>query len=355
MVDSKKKNPGDSSSITSRRTARTLNENPPLVESNKDDLYAELAALLQRLPSRRVFTPPNPNDVITTVDGDPYTIGQKLGSGSFGDVFACEDIWGNSLVAKVIKPHSGTYETDEVYNVIKFFWDKERWLLDLFRHPNITHIIDAFECEHTFYLIMERCDYTVAEVLEKLGGSTSTLVPHAARDILHALHRLHKANFVHKDIHPGNVFLSFGFNRIKRESHFSCFKVGDLGIGNFANLISIENTRLAEWMLPPERLVPSEFSPEGADPKLIDIYHTGLLLLFLAYGQEIQFSREEIAQGIPRRFAENLPPPFNAPIARALRRHTKDRTPSVIDFWIDIQNALHSRVTPLPDVSEPGE
>ena len=67
----------------------------------------------------KVFKPPALGQAIL-VDGHHYFIGEPLGSGSFGQVFACQDEWANQLVAKILVPRNQTY--DQV---------RERWLEEL--------------------------------------------------------------------------------------------------------------------------------------------------------------------------------------------------------------------------------
>jgi hypothetical protein len=64
------------------------------------------------------------------------------------------------------------------------------------------------------------------------------------------------------------------------------------------------------WMLPPEAIDPSEF---GQLDHRIDIYHTGLLFLQLAYGDDLWFTAEEIKSGKPREMALVLPSPTTSP------------------------------------------
>jgi serine/threonine-protein kinase len=112
-----------------------------------------------------------------------------------------------------------------------------------------------------------------------------------------------------------------------------CFKIGDLGISRLEGDINLFNTILAQWMVPPEYLDPTEF---GVIDKHVDIYHVGLLLLSLLINKVPTFSHEEILSGAPKRVAETLSSPYAPPIARALRRHVIHRTQTALDMWRDI-------------------
>jgi serine/threonine protein kinase len=261
-----------------------------------------------------------------------YIIGKPLGYGAFGAVYECVDDWGNELAAKVLHPLG-----DRNYDHVRTEWLGELQRLVLLRHPNITFIYDAFEYNETFYIVMERCAYTLRHIidLENVGGDI--WVPYVARDILQALDFIHKAGYVHKDIHPGNVFVAQTLDRmVPTKARVWSFKIGDLGISNLETDINVFNTILAQWMLPPEYLNP-EFGPIG---RAVDIYHTALLLLSLLLGQSPDFTRDQILDGVPRKVAESLSSPFAPAISKALRRHVAHRTHSALDFWRDISDAV---------------
>ncbi|TBR07863.1 MAG: serine/threonine-protein kinase [Rugosibacter sp.] len=277
--------------------------------------------------SPKTFKPPTRGQSIL-VDGKYYFIGEKLGNGSFGEVFECQDEWSNQLVAKVLVPRNQTY--DEV----RENWLQElRKLLDL-RHPNITHVYAAFECDDTFYLVIERCSMTLDSIINLPGGNGDVWLPYVARDILQGLEYMHVNGYVHKDIHAGNVFVSQTIDRMvpSKDAVWS-FKVGDLGISRLESDIEIFNTLLAQWMLPPEAIDPAEFGPVD---RTLDVYHVGLLLLALLLGYSPSFTRDEIAAGVPRQTAEKLPSKYASVVAKALRRHAVARIPTAVQFWREI-------------------
>lgn len=279
----------------------------------------------QRPP--RVFKPPMRGQSIL-VDGKYYFIGERIGQGSFGEVFECQDEWSNQLVAKVLVPRNQTYDQ------VRENWLQElRKLLEL-RHPKITHVYAAFEFDDTFYLVIERCSMTLDTIISIPGGNGETWLPYVARDILQGLEYMHDNGYVHKDIHAGNVFVSQSIDRMvpTKEPVWS-FKVGDLGISRLETDIEIFNTLLAQWMLPPEAIDPTEFGPVG---RTLDIYHVGLLLLALLLGKSPSFTKEEIVEGRPRQIAEGLSTKYGPVVAKALRRHASARIPTAVQFWREI-------------------
>lgn len=134
---------------------------------------------------------PTPGETITSLaTNNTYTIGDKIGEGFFGAVFACVDVWNNDLAAKVLKP-TGTYEH------VRSAAEAELQKLLTLRHPNITYIHDAFEFRDTFYIVTERCYCPVTSLfsLEKFDG-LPWLLP-IARCLLQAVHYIHVNGYAH--------------------------------------------------------------------------------------------------------------------------------------------------------------
>jgi serine/threonine-protein kinase len=253
-------------------------------------------------------------------------MGTQIGEGNFGIVYACRDAWENDLAAKVLKP-LGTYEK------VKAAAQAEFGKLLQLRNPYITFVYDAFEFRDTFYIITECCHSPVAELFKLQNFDGKLWLMAIARCVLQAVHYLHINNYVHQDIHSGNVFTAFVKDEmVPAGNQVIQFKLGDLGVARVLNEVNVKNTR-ALWMLPPEVLNPSEFGPTD---HRIDIYHLGLLFLQLAHSQELRFTEQEILAGKPRELALALPPPFNFALEKALRRRVGYRTATAMELWRDL-------------------
>jgi len=298
---------------------------------------------VQTLPSVFPFRAPVRGQMITNGGSGTYFIGAHIGAGSYGDVYECTDEWSNALVAKVLKP-AGTFED------VQRQWEAEVANLVNMRHPNITYMHDAFVHDNCFYIIVEKCLYSLDRVLPKID---ETWVPHIARDVLQALAFIHRFGYVHKDVHPGNVFVSLTSDVISRSEDagpYLSFKLGDLGITRLENDIRTTGTVLAPWMRPPEAIDPGRF---GAIGRQTDIYHAGLLLLSVMHGEVLLFEETDIVAGAPLRMADSLDSPYGQAIASALHPKVMYRTQTSLEFWREIQAALQylapgGNATPAP-------
>lgn len=281
----------------------------------------------QAEPEKQVIQPNNGEVITSLATGNSYTIGLKIGEGNFGIVYSCKDVWENDLAAKVLKP-IGTYEK------VKAAAEAEFVKLLQLRNPYITFVFDAFEYRDTFYIVTERCHSSISDLLSLQKFDGKIWLMGIARCLLQAIHYLHINNYVHQDIHPGNIFAAFIKDEMLPNTQAIQFKLGDLGVARLLHEVDAQNTR-AQWMLPPEVLNTAEFGP--IDYR-IDIYHVGLLLLQLAHSKELRFTREEILNGKPREMALELPPPYSFALEKALRRHVSYRTANAMELWRDLHS-----------------
>lgn len=223
---------------------------------------------------------------------------------------------------------------EQPYEVIAKNWEHETQYLQAFRNPFITYLHAAFEYKDAFYIVTERCHSTVRDLFSVENYDGYICVMPIARCILQAVHFLHQAGVVHKDIHLGNVFTSLIKDEVVPDTYNAMqFKLGDFGISNLIGDVNVFNTLLAEWMLPPEHLNPTEY---GTIDHRLDIYHCALLFLEILQGSQLQLTKQQVLDGVPRRMAEALRFPFNVALGKALRRHVAFRTASAIELWRDL-------------------
>jgi serine/threonine protein kinase len=321
-------NPGPRTQLTDAEIKEILARVPPLAPPRIADLFAAPPPTTVNVlvPHQRPFALPKIGDRITcAASGSTYTIGSYLGQGNFSVVFKGTDDFDNDVAIKVLKP-SGTYEEDRAAAVGEF----ER--LRALRHHKITHVHDAFEFQGSFYIVTEWCGMTLGSVISQ--SYMADCIQGVARCVLHALTFIHNNGMVYLDLHLNNVFFAWGRNEFARDELAGpTFKIGDLGVTKPESEITPAAT-LANWMLPPEAIDPDEFGPMD---RRIDVYHAGLLLLQLVLGRRLEFTRQEILDGVPRQMALQLVDPYQAALEKALRRHVQFRTPTARELYQDLQ------------------
>jgi len=207
------------------------------------------------------------------VDGR-YRVGQRLGSGGMGDVYAAELVNLRKQVAiKFLRLES--LHTPDGPSIIERFLREAR-AASAIKHHNVVDIIDYGESEGKVYYVMERLyGRDLAAVLrsvERLSWSeTRGILLQTAR----ALRAAHDHGIIHRDIKPGNIFI------VDREDDDDeqRVKVLDFGIAKVEPSASIENQALTKtsqilgtaWYMAPEQATGGTANPRS------DVYALGVV------------------------------------------------------------------------------
>ncbi|MCI0380352.1 MAG: serine/threonine protein kinase [Gemmataceae bacterium] len=134
----------------------------------------------------------------------PYRFLDSLGQGGLSSVYKARHVDYDWLVAlKVIKKEAMASEEGRR----QFLHEMEA--MAQMDHPNIVAFVDVDEWENTFYFAMEFVDGIDLAKLVALSGPLP--VPEACDYIRQAalgLQHAHERNLVHRDIKPGNLFLT---------------------------------------------------------------------------------------------------------------------------------------------------
>lgn len=145
-----------------------------------------------------------------------YTLGDTLGSGTYGKVKEAIDRYGVRRAVKIIP--TGTKSP-------RAHIQKEIQLHQLLRqHRNVLQLHDVFEdASGVFYLVLDKATTDFCSLLMSRGAFTE----HEARawfiQLLHGINACHNIGVVHGDIKPDNMLLVAGEDRQYR------LVVSDLG------------------------------------------------------------------------------------------------------------------------------
>jgi serine/threonine-protein kinase len=253
-----------------------------------------------------------------------YVVQAIIGSGEFGAVYECVGPFDQNYAVKMMRPANRPY--GDVYAE----WAREVQRLLSLRHPNVVYIFDAFEQGSLFFLALERCDHALAAMLGT--PMQEGLVIELARQLLAAAQFLHDNDVVHDDLHPGNVLISHGSDR-------PIVKISDFGISTeLRGMPAIRPNVVHHAIMAPEIVA------TGYTGKQSDIYQIGLLLYWMLTGENAMPTGAPyaelvrcVAEGVPRRSAEEIGTPLGDLVAKMLRRREQFRYGSAKEVWAELR------------------
>jgi hypothetical protein len=135
-----------------------------------------------------------------------YRLVSLLGQGGMGEVWRAE----HRMLARdaAIKLVRGG--TDHSGRELMARFEREAKVTAGLRSPHTVQLYDFGRSDDgAFYYVMELLDgFTLDEVVRRFGPLAPGRVVHVMRQVCHSLAEAHAAGLVHRDIKPGNIFLS---------------------------------------------------------------------------------------------------------------------------------------------------
>ncbi|MBR4562782.1 MAG: protein kinase [Bacteroidales bacterium] len=181
-----------------------------------------------------------------------YRLKEKIGQGSFGEVWLAYDSHLNKDVAAKICFGSGGSENDFI---------KEYSRTKKLDHPNLIHPLDFGVMGNRPFIIMPYCPSSASKLI---GCCNDMMVWEFMRDVSHGLAYLHKKGVVHHDIKPDNILIDKGGQ----------FKITDFGV----------STQFGDYYHPGDEAIkggtegymgPEMFKPNAESIKATDIWALG--------------------------------------------------------------------------------
>jgi serine/threonine protein kinase len=263
-------------------------------------------------------------------------IGLISNQGGMSDVYEAYQLSIGRRVA--VKKLKSTFINDEN---IKGRFEKEAKLLGKLNHANIIQLID-FSNEH-LTLIME---YVEGKPLDELLADKENLsIEESLRiisEVLAGLNYAHQHGIIHRDIKPGNIFMTYD-GRVK---------ISDFGIASIieGDEISIK-TEKGNWIGTPSYIAPEQIIGTQTGP-WTDIYSTGVTLYRLTTGKLPFFHENPIQTAImhlketpvaPHEIAPLISKELSRIILKSIAKDPQDRFSTAQAFKEAVDRLLRPR------------
>jgi serine/threonine protein kinase len=253
-----------------------------------------------------------------SIDLTDYEFGDVLGVGTVGSIYACTHRETGERVA-IKKLHPAVSQDTN----IRARFRREMLVLSRLQHPNIIHYYGGGQKDDQLFYVMELvCGGTVKDLLERQRAFAWPVVVELAGQICSALQHAHNHGVIHRDLKPGNLFLT-------RNGEL---KLGDFGIArdlHNADLTSSGMTVGTHAYMSPEQIT-GDTSISGK----ADLYALGCCLFEMLTGEKV-FDGENFAQLFeqhlkmaPRRVSTlvpNCPQELDDVINQCLAKKPEDR------------------------------
>lgn len=250
-----------------------------------------------------------------------YRLGERIGAGGMGEVWAATDeVLGRTVAVKLILPAL----LDEPGFARRFL--AEARAMASVRHSGVIAIHDFHADAAGAYLVMEYADgEPMSKVLARMGKLSAAATMDLVRQVAMALQAVHDRGIVHRDIKPANLLLRAD---------------GTLALADFGIALGLNNTSLTRSgaiIGTPLYLAPEQVLGRPASPRS-DVYALGIVAYECLAGRAPFTGDNPFAVAMQR--VERPPPPLGpgvpaavaSVVERALATDPALRWPSAAQF-----------------------
>ncbi len=262
---------------------------------------------------------------------DRYKIISLIAIGGMSSIYKAECIEDGNVVAIKV-PHEGI---DGKKSSIQRFNHGCQISL-MIDHPKVCKFLPIDHSKSRLYAVMEYMEgRTVRDILVRIGKLPVNRAVDIAIQVCDALSFIHEKNIYHQDIKPGNIFV------LKDNS----IKLIDFGLAYCPKLPEVPWADLLSVGGTPDYLAPERI--DGINDPRSDIYSLGITLYEMIVGS-VPFYGTTMKSVInahlkseppsPRDFMPYIPKRLNKAILKSLRKSTRERYQTALDFKYDLEN-----------------
>jgi len=207
-----------------------------------------------------------------------YRLDAQIGAGGMGKVYRGVDMRTSHFVA--IKHLNAELAQPQYIERFR----REGLALSELNHPNIVKLLDMFEEDDAYYLVMEYVSGGDLNDLLQSGLLPIQRIVEMALDLADALTRAHRLNIIHRDLKPANILIA----------EDGTLRLTDFGVAHMGSKQRVTDTGVGMGTL--EYLAPETLNGEGIDERA-DIWAFGMILFEMLVGKK-PFAGNSIAETV---------------------------------------------------------
>lgn len=277
----------------------------------------------------------------TRVIAGKYHLGRVLGEGGMGAVYEAEH---RELGAKVAVKLLSEANLTQHKSLTRF--RREAKAMAAIRHENVVSVMDAgTDQDGVPFLVMELLEgESLASKLRRERVLTPALAAWITCEILAGLGAAHRAGVVHRDLKPGNVFIS------RQSDGGYRVKLLDFGISKLGDSSATLNVTADGALVgTPNFMAPEQIYANVPIDGRVDIYATGIILYRMVTGTlpYVGKTTEELYRHVldasprpPRAIRPELSPELEEIILKAMSPDKDQRYPDAASFLAALQAAV---------------
>jgi len=265
-----------------------------------------------------------------------------------GDVYEAQDLrLPRSVALKVLKPSL----LDNPVAVRRF--QREARLAASLNHPNICTILDIGDSDDGAFIAMELLNGDSLKARLRHGPLPLDALLDMATDVAQALSNAHLADIIHRDITPGNIFLTdSGATKLLDFGLAKALSPEDSDLASGDTVTDDGNVPGTVYYLSPEQLL------KGLVDRRSDLWGLGAVLYEAVTGARPfdARSKSDVVQQIlsraplpPRRLVPDLPAALDQVVLRLLDRDPDRRYQRAADLLKDL-DTVRRQERPAPEV-----